>query len=271
MRPRLAPAVCAVLLVPSLLAAQTAIKDLPLSAAERQQFIGVYAVTASPAQPAMPLRVFERGDTLMGQIRNNDPTRLIYQGDNVFRLSASREFTIEFTISGGKATQLVILSKDGTMRGVRTDDAAMGGPATPHDPSTSGALFDELARMDSLVFDAGFVACDTHRINALFTDDVEFYHDRTGFHSGAQVRADFARLAATCPRGRGITRELIPGTLRVYPINDYGAVQMGMHRFVEKGSSTATVAQFVHLWRKKDGVWKISRVLSFEHHVTDAP
>jgi hypothetical protein len=44
-----------------------------------------------------------------------------------------------------------------------------------------------------------------------------------------------------------------------------------MHRFVEKGSSTATVAQFVHLWRKKDGVWKISRVLSFEHHVTDAP
>jgi ketosteroid isomerase-like protein len=270
MRPRLAPVVCAVLLIPSLLAAQAAIKDLPLSAAERQQFIGVYAVTPSPGKPAMPLHVFERGDTLMGQLRNTDPTRLISQGDNVFRPSASRDFTIEFTIAGGKATQVSIVSKDGTMRGVRTDDAAMGAP-TPQDPSTSGALFDELARMDSLVFDATYVACDTQRINALFTDDVEFYHDRTGFHSGAEVRADFARLAATCPRGRGVTRELIPGTLRVYPIHDYGAVQMGMHRFVEKGSSTATVAQFVHVWRKKDGVWKISRELSFEHRGADAP
>jgi Domain of unknown function (DUF4440) len=271
MRLRVAPAVCAVLLIPSLLAAQAAVKDLPLSAAERQRFIGVYAVTPSPAKPTMPLRVFERGDTLMGQLRNNDPTRLIYQGDNVFRPSASRNFTIEFTIAGGKATQLSIVSKDGTMRGVRTDDAALGTPATASDPSKSGALFDELARMDSLVFDATYVSCDTQRINALFTDDVEFYHDRTGFHSGAQVRADFARLAATCPRGRGITRELIPGTLRVYPINDYGAVQMGIHRFVEKGSSTATVAQFVHLWRKKDGVWKISRALSFEHRSTEVP
>jgi hypothetical protein len=270
MRPSLAPAMCAVLLIPSLLAAQATIKDLPLSAVERRRFIGVYAVTSSPTKPAMPLRVFERGDTLMGQLRNNDPTRLLYQGDNVFRPSASRDFTIEFTMAGGKATQLSIVSPDGTMRGVRTEDAAMGAP-TPHDPSTSGALFDELARMDSLVFDATYVACDTQRTNALFTDDVEFYHDRTGFHSGPQVRADFARLAATCPRGRGVTRELIPGTLRVYPIHDYGAVQMGMHRFVEKGSSTATAAQFVHLWQQKDGVWKISRALSFEHHATDAP
>src|SRR5215472_16317180 len=79
-------------------------------------------------------------------------------------------------------------------------------PLTPGE--RSGPLYDELARMDSLVFDATFVACDTTRAYALFTDDVEFYHDRTGFHKGAEVRADFARLAAQCPRTPGITRRL---------------------------------------------------------------
>ena len=127
-----------------------------------------------------------------------------------------------------------------------------------------------ITALDAALFDS-YIRCDLEKFASFFADDVEFYHDRTGFHSGPQVRADFARLAATCPGGRGVTRELIPGTLRVYPIHDYGAVQMGMHRFIEKGSSTATVAQFVHLWQRKDGAWKISRALSFEHHVADAP
>jgi hypothetical protein len=45
------------------------------------------------------------------------------------------------------------------------------------DPSRSGALYDELARMDSVLFDAAFVTCSAPRVNALFRDDIEFYHD----------------------------------------------------------------------------------------------
>jgi hypothetical protein len=26
-------------------------------------------------------------------------------------------------------------------------------------------------------------------------------------------------------------RELVPGTLQVYPVKDYGAIEMGVHRF----------------------------------------
>jgi hypothetical protein len=133
------------------------------------------------------------------------------------------------------------------------------------DLSTSGALYDELARMDSILFDAAFVACDAQKTSSLFTDDVEFYHDRTGFESGQQVRETFQRLTRSCPRDRGITRELVEGSLQVYPMKDYGAVQMGVHRFVERGAPTSTVAKFVHLWQKKDGAWRISRVLSFDH------
>ena len=137
--------------------------------------------------------------------------------------------------------------------------------AAQSDLSTSGPLYDELARMDSILFDAAFVICDAAKTNALFTDDIEFYHDKTGLERGEQVRESFKRLTASCPRDRGIRRELVAGSLRVYPIKDFGAVQMGIHRFIERGAPTYTVARFVTLWQRKDGGWIIPRVLSFDH------
>lgn len=133
------------------------------------------------------------------------------------------------------------------------------------DGLTSGALFDELARMDSTVFDASFVSCDATTVNAIFADDIEFYHDRDGFASGEQVRENIRRLTAECPGDRGVTRSVVPGSVRVYPINDYGAAQIGMHRFDERGAETSTLARFVHLWRLQDGAWRITRVLSLDH------
>jgi hypothetical protein len=137
--------------------------------------------------------------------------------------------------------------------------------AASSDPSASGPLYDEFARMDSLLFDAAFVTCRAEKVNSFFSDDVEFYHDQSGFESGQQVRDTFKRLTSSCSAGRGIRREIVAGSLRVYPMKDYGAVQIGLHRFVERGAPTYTVARFVHLWRKKDGEWKITRVLSFDH------
>lgn len=160
-----------------------------------------------------------------------------------------------------------------TLRGVLTLLVIASVPlraqtVTESDPSTSGPLYDELARMDSILFDAAFVTCDAAKTNALFTDDVEFYHDKTGLERGQQVRDSFKRLTASCPRDRGIRRELVAGSLRVYPIKDYGAVQMGIHRFIERGAPTYTVARFVTLWQSKDGGWIIPRVLSFDHLLT---
>lgn len=131
---------------------------------------------------------------------------------------------------------------------------------------TSGPLFDSLARMDSVLFDASFTSCDATKANAIFTDDVEFYHDQTGFAAGEQVRDNTRRLTASCPRSRGVTRTLIPGSLRIYSIQGYGAVQMGVHRFDERGASSGTLTRFVHLWRLENGTWRLARVLSLDHH-----
>ncbi|MBB2487437.1 nuclear transport factor 2 family protein [Mitsuaria sp. WAJ17] len=134
----------------------------------------------------------------------------------------------------------------------------------------SGALFDELAHMDSLLFEASFVSCDAARANAIFTDDVEFYHDKDGLSTGEQVRENTRRLTAACPASRGIVRTLVPGTLRVYPIQGYGALQLGAHRFDERGAPTSTVAQFVSLWRQQEGQWRLARVMSFDHRSVPA-
>jgi len=237
-------------------------RDLPLTAAARQRFVGVYSV-AAPGQRAASLRVYEADGMLMGQMNDNAPTRLLFQGGDAFRPEQAPAFLVTFTVVDGRATRVAMRSPEGRMEGARVEDAA--GAITAADPSTSGALFDELARMDSTLFDAAYVTCDAGKVAALMVDDVEFYHDRTGLQTGQQVRDAFGRLTQQCPRGQGVTREVVAGSVRVYPIAGYGAVQMGEHRFVERGAATMTVARFVHVWRRQDGAWKLARVLSFDH------
>ena len=59
----------------------------------------------------------------------------------------------------------------------------------------------------------------------------------------------------------------MPGTLEVYPLKGFGAVEMGVHRFTHPGDPTNIgEAKFIHVWRLKDGVWQISRVISIDHH-----
>jgi Domain of unknown function (DUF4440) len=138
-------------------------------------------------------------------------------------------------------------------------------PAESTDGLQSGELYDALAQMDRALFEASFEACDATKANAIFADDVEFYHDQTGLAVGEQVRENTRRLTASCPRDRGIKRSLVPGSLRVYPIQGYGAVQIGMHRFDERGASTSTLARFVNVWRFQDGRWRLARILSLDH------
>jgi hypothetical protein len=64
-----------------------------------------------------------------------------------------------------------------------------------------------------------------------------------------------------------VRRELVKGSLEVHPINNYGAVQTGEHRFylTQKGQKEKLdgVGKFVVLWRKEGGEWRISRVISY--------
>jgi len=138
-------------------------------------------------------------------------------------------------------------------------------PEDSSDGLQAGALFDALAQMDSSLFKASFETCDAAKANAIFTDDVEFYHDQDGLAVGEQVRENTRRLTSSCPGDRGVKRTIVPGSVRVYPIQGYGAVQTGTHRFDERGASTSTLARFVNVWRFQEARWRLARVLSLDH------
>jgi len=251
--------------------AAPAVRDLPLGAAERERYVGLYSVSAPGAgQLPRTVRVYDGGAGLMAQVDRNDPTRLLYQGNDTFRPEQAPAFLVAFTVAGGRATRVSMRSPGGgAMEGARVRDANAGAADSAADLSASGALYDELARVDSVLFDAAYVTCDMARLETLLAPDIEFFHDVTGRQAGDEVRASFRRLTANCPRGQGIRREVVPGTLRVYPIAGFGAAQTGTHRFVER-SGKVTLARFVDVWQRTDGAWRLARVLSLDHHV-DAP
>lgn len=246
-------------------AASSPARDVPLTGAERARYVGHFTLRDAAGAGATPLRVYEDAGVLLGQLRANTPSRLVHEGRNVFHPADAADFRLTFTLAGAHATRVEMRGPGMTMAGDRDGDASVGAPV---DSSVAGPLFDTVARLDSLIFDASYVRCDTARVYALLTDDVEFYHDVTGVHRGAQVRADFARLAASCPAGQGIRRELVPGSLRVYRVSDFGAVETGTHRFVPRGGAAATTARFVHVWQRDGDRWRATRILSLDHHLT---
>jgi hypothetical protein len=121
-------------------------------------------------------------------------------------------------------------------------------------------LTQAITALDKQLFDA-YNTCNIERLGTLVTDDLEFYHDKTGLAVGKQVFLD-AIKKNICGK---VTRELVQGSLEVYPLHGYGAVEIGVHRFHHPGDSDVGEAKFVQLWQYKDGVWKISRVISYDH------
>jgi ketosteroid isomerase-like protein len=126
---------------------------------------------------------------------------------------------------------------------------------------------EELTRavttLDAQLFDA-YNTCNLERFSSFFVDDVEFYHDKGGLMVGRKALTESIKNNI-CGK---TTRELVAGTLEVYPIHGYGAVEIGVHRFPHSGTQDHDVvgeAKFIHLWQYKDGAWKITRVISYDH------
>jgi hypothetical protein len=124
-------------------------------------------------------------------------------------------------------------------------------------------LTQAIAALDKQLFDA-YNTCNIEKLGTLVTDNLEFYHDKTGLAVGKQPFLD-AIKKNICGK---VTRELIAGSLKVYPLHGYGAVEIGVHRFHHPGIEDHDVvgeAKFIHLWQYRDGAWKITRVISYDH------
>jgi hypothetical protein len=140
-------------------------------------------------------------------------------------------------------------------------------PLAVHAQSDNGmpageSLYKTVAALDAKLFDA-YNRCDLATMGSMVSDDLEFYHDQTGLMVGKQP---FLEAIKNNICGK-VHRELLPGTLEVYPLKGYGAVEIGEHRFSHPNDpGNVGDAKFVQLWQFKDGAWKITRVISFDHN-----
>jgi hypothetical protein len=126
-------------------------------------------------------------------------------------------------------------------------------------------LFKTIKAQDAALFEA-YNTCDLKTLGGMVTDDLEFYHDQTGLALGKQVFLD-AIKENICGK---VTRELMDSSLEVHPLKGYGAVEIGEHRFLHPWTQDHGVvgqARFVMLWQLRDGKWKVTRVISFEHEL----
>jgi hypothetical protein len=148
---------------------------------------------------------------------------------------------------------------------------AGGGEVAKHSGSSPPAspLFEAVAALDAAVFDA-FNRCsapgELQRYTGYFAPDVEFYHDEFGVTwKRSEMIANTKKNV--CGKYR---RELLPGTLKVYPIKNFGAIAQGEHRFCQLASGKCEgMADFVMVWRKRGNVWQITRVLSYGHRPSE--
>jgi ketosteroid isomerase-like protein len=134
---------------------------------------------------------------------------------------------------------------------------------TPRNHPHGDALVRTIAGLDNALFDA-FNACDLQALGSLVAEDLEFFHDNDGLSVGKQ-----AFLHSTQKNICGkVRRDLIPGTIEVYQLGDYGALEIGVHRFYHPGRDDREPvgeAKFVIIWQRNNSSWKMTRTISYAH------
>lgn len=123
----------------------------------------------------------------------------------------------------------------------------------------SQELYDKIIKLDSIYWKA-YNTCDMETQASMYADSLEFYHDKGGLMTSKQAVLDGIKKNV-CGK---VTRELIPGTIEIYPIKDFGAVEMGVHKFHNKEEPDATShpGRFIMIWQQTGNEWKMKRVIS---------
>jgi hypothetical protein len=125
--------------------------------------------------------------------------------------------------------------------------------------SQTNELYKTIAEQDSIFFKA-YNECDIATQQKMYSDSIEFYHDKGGLSTS---KADLIEGTRKNICGK-VSRELVKGSIEVSPIPGYGAVELGAHRFHnnQEKDQVPKASKFVIIWRKQEDKWTITRVIS---------
>ncbi|MEO6799558.1 MAG: DUF4440 domain-containing protein [Rhodanobacter sp.] len=131
--------------------------------------------------------------------------------------------------------------------------------------STEQALFSTVSKLDIDFFNA-FNHCASpaqlEKHASYLVPNLEFYHDKGGV---TWSRQDYLANTRNNVCGQ-FRRKLIAGSLQVFPVKDYGAIEQGKQKFCWlKSGKCFGEAQFLILWHHLDNRWEVTRVFSYGH------
>ena len=139
-------------------------------------------------------------------------------------------------------------------------------PATP----TAGALYEKVLALDAAMFDSFNKCTDPAELEkhaTFLVKELEAYHDNGGV---TWTRDAYMKAVHDNVCGK-FHRELDVASFRVWPIKGFGAIAQGTHRFCHTATTCEGAGQFTMIWREKDGVWQVTRVLSYDHRPESRP
>lgn len=144
----------------------------------------------------------------------------------------------------------------------------------------SSELYKTIMSKDSIIFNIGFNTCDMSQSENLFSDSLEFYHDKGGLSNKSEFLKTFKSGLCGSPETFKSRRELVNGSTEIFPLYKngvlYGAIQNGVHQFYETNAQKGKpllkenerlvgVARFTHVWVLENNNWKLKRILSYDH------
>jgi hypothetical protein len=120
-------------------------------------------------------------------------------------------------------------------------------------------IYAIIAAKDKEYFDA-YNTCDMKKQASLYSEDLEFFHDKGGLSTSKQ---EVLTSIENNICGK-VTRTLIAGSIEVYPIKDYGAIEIGYHKFYnnQEPNANSKASKFIMVWKNEDEKWSISKVIS---------
>ena len=120
-------------------------------------------------------------------------------------------------------------------------------------------MYNQIVQMDKVFFEA-YNNCDIQKQEMIYAEDLEFFHDKGGLSTSKSEIIE-ATKKNICGK---VTRILLPETIEVYPIDGYGAVEMGFHRFYnnQEPNAESKPSKFIIVWKNENKSWKITKVIS---------
>ncbi len=142
--------------------------------------------------------------------------------------------------------------------------------AVSHQKATAqdNPLQQTILQKDAL-FWVAYNGCEVEKMADFFTNDLEFYHDKGGLTNSKPELKQILKTGLCGEPDSRLRREAIAETIKVYPLNNYGAIITGEHIFYrnKKGQNEypEESAKFTHVWKFENNSWKMTRVLSYDH------